>query len=107
MFETFRETWGLRMFMGGSLALVMSDHPGRTRSTAGLASALAAVFPEVVGERAKGVVVGAVEDVLPIAPRAEEPGARQAFEVVAQCGPGDVELLLDHPHGRPVCVALD
>src|ERR1700736_4580456 len=58
-------------------------------------AALAAVLPEVFGERAQRLDVGAVKDEASVPPRDDEPRARQAVEVMAERRPRDVELRLD------------
>src|SRR5947208_12063044 len=76
------------------------------RSAAPFAS-LAAVFPDVRGERAQGLVVGGVIDEGAFAPGLNEACAREALQVVAQRGGGQIEMVLDVAGGRAFGFALD
>src|ERR1700722_7621116 len=98
MFETLSETCGLTMFM---------VVPSFSAATLGRAlAALAAVLPQEVGERAEGLVVGRVEERLPLAAGGHEPRVHHAVEVVIQRRPGNVELLLELRRRDPLGTGL-
>ena len=69
-------------------------------------AALAAVFPQVVGEGAQGGVVGAIVDEPALGALLEHAGRRQPFEVVTQRGPRDLELGLEVADHGALGVAL-
>src|SRR5687768_6946280 len=94
MFETLSETWGFRTFM-------------RASSSTTRFAALAAVFPEKVGQRAQGGEHGAVIDVRALAACLEEAVPRETIDVMAQRRRRHVELRLDFPRRRAVRPRLD
>src|SRR5258708_4902258 len=108
MFEMFRETCGLRMFMGHPSLLRNSSKFLGKKSAACLRalSSLAAVLPQVVGEGAQRVVVGPVVDECALAPRGKQPRRRQAFEVMAERRRRNIKLALNLPGGGPLRVPL-
>src|SRR5688572_9222234 len=73
----------------------------------GTLAALAAIFPEKVGQRAERLVVGGVEGELPLAPRCDEPTCDEPIEVVVQGGPGDLELRLEIGRGHAIRAVLN
>src|SRR5882672_8908082 len=69
--------------------------------------ALATILPEVVGERAKGAVIGAVVDERPFAAGRQQAGGREPLQVVAERRRWHVELGLDLPGRRSALLALN
>jgi predicted nucleotidyltransferase len=67
---------------------------GSAAALHGSLAALAAVLPEKVGDRSKGLVVGGVKDGLSLTPDRDETGVDEAIEMVVQGRPGNVETLL-------------
>src|ERR1019366_3560270 len=70
-------------------------------------AALAAVFPDVVGERAYRGKLGCVVVEGAFASHLQEIGVDQALQVMAQCRRWKVDVLLDLERGRPLGAALD
>src|SRR5258708_24004562 len=70
-------------------------------------ASLAAVFPDVRGERAQGLVVGGVIDEGAFAPGLDEARAREALQMMAQRGGGQIEMVPDLACGRAFGLALD
>src|SRR5262245_50901923 len=85
MLETLSETCGFKTFM--------SCPPSAAALGRSLA-ALAAVLPEVVGERPQGRVVGCVMNELALAARSDKARVHQPVEVVVQGCPWNFELRL-------------
>jgi hypothetical protein len=73
---------------------------GSTAALRGTVAALAAVFPEKIGNGADSLVVGRMEGELPLAPDCDEAGIDQTFEVVVHRRPGDVQSLLQVCRGN-------
>src|SRR5262245_56971050 len=104
MFETLSEMWGLRTFMGTFLPKYSKY---RTKKSTTVLAALAAVFPEVRGQGAERVVVGAVVVERPFPPRTEDAGVDEPLQVVAQRRRWQVDVLLDFTSRRAIHAGLD
>lgn len=76
-------------------------------ATFGRRAGFAAVFPEVVGQGAKGGVVGSIDVERALSPRDEQAGVDQALQVMTQGGSGHVHVGLNGPGGRPLGALLD
>ncbi len=70
-------------------------------------SALAAVFPEKIGECLQRRVFGRVIGKLAVAPSGNEAGRDEPVDMVIECGPRDVELGLKLGRGGAFRAALD
>jgi hypothetical protein len=85
---------------------VHDDPFGSATTLHGTLAALAAILPEEVGDRAKGLVVGAVVGELPLASDRDESGVHESIEVVVQSRPRDVEALLQVGRGHALWPGL-
>src|SRR5688572_32654293 len=101
MLRTLRDRWGLRIFMMFSSFLPNNSNNSSKKMGArgdsaalGLA-ALAAVFPQVVGQASQAREIGGVVVVRPLAARTEQPCIDQLLEVVTQRRRRQVDMRLD------------
>src|SRR5665213_573434 len=109
MLVTFSDTCGLSTFMvRRSFLRNKSKYNDKKKGLAALpAAVLAAVFPEVVGELAKGTVVGGVVMERPLATCPNDARINEPFEVMAQAGGRHVQVRLNRPGGGPFGPRLD
>src|SRR5215831_7186515 len=96
MLETLSETWGLMTFMRAAPFSTKIEVAGTKKSAAGaVAALLAAVLPEIVGQLAKGAVVGRVVMEGAFAARLHHAGVDQPFQVVAERRGWQIDVRLD------------
>src|SRR5262245_22495557 len=99
MSVTLSDTCGLRNAM-------IAYFPSATALAVALTS-LEAVRPEIVGGRAKSLIVGLVIDCLALVASRDDPSANQAIQMMVQGGPWDLELALEVGDRDAFGTALD
>src|SRR5437016_4302363 len=103
MLVTFSDTCGLRTFMARApfFELTRNIRDEKT-STALPATVLAAVFPQVISQLAKSVVVGGVVVKGSLPARTNDAGVDQPLQVMAERGGRHVHVRLDRPRGGAI-----
>jgi hypothetical protein len=115
MFETFNDTCGLRMFIGfisfenNRTIEYTQAGPWERRSAAAafpLFSALAAIFPDVIGQGSECRVVGGVIMEGALRPSGESPRVDETFQMMTERRGRKIHVGLDVPRGGAVRAGL-